>query len=192
MVKTNRPSENQNLSLVLAIATICAVSLAIFYYYQIVEKNNFLRGVTQVISLDGSQPPLNRVVLYSAYNKPGLDILLMNSALDTKSSIKLMSGGFSPDSVINHQNIPFSNKTYFILHYFGPEASSDFLIFDESGKVVTKHLLEDNRSQLPDVYSANFGGTDAGATLTLYVPTKNGEYSIDFDLQTGKLKGKSN
>lgn len=196
MAKVKQPTYKTGIKIIVVCLFIFLLTFTILLYLKLNRLNAFLKGIYQVrIIRSYSGDKVQKLVYYSD-KKSMPKTLLTNEALDPQGAIELPL--WFPEEDFKEQEIPFYKKNYFVIKYGGVEGGSDYLIFDQDGKVITKALIANtDKSQLPiqNVFSSSIIGLiREDGILTLQIsegksPIK--QYYARFDITTGKLKSVS-
>lgn len=192
MVKAKLQVFTNGTKVAVSCLVVLYVVLAILFYLKIVRLNEFLKGVYQVRIIHSySGDKVQKMVYYSDVNSS--KIILTNNTLDPQNAIELP---FVPEIDFTEVSVPFYKNNYFVIRYGIGEGGSDFLIFDQNGKIITRALIQNtDKSQLL-VPSPNFYepliigpiGYDAIMNLKFVSNPPDKDYYASFDITTGKLK----
>lgn len=192
MATIKQSSYGTGIKILAACVFVLLSVLIVLYYFKFNRLQFFLKGVYQVrIIRSYSSDKVQKLVYYS--DSKSSKTLLTNSTLDQQTAIELPS---VPETDFLEVSVPFYKNNYFVIRYGIGEGGSDFLIFDQNGKIITRALIaEADKSQLqiptPYFYEPSIvGQIGYDAILTLKFPSNltGKSYYATFDITTGKLK----
>ncbi|MBI3486230.1 hypothetical protein HY025_04825 [Candidatus Daviesbacteria bacterium] len=158
--------------------TLVSLLLAIYFYWKYNSQQRFLTHLWDVQRVGQINKKIANYI--DANNK----ILLLDDSLNEFSAKVVVEGIVFDSNTIRIQNVPFYQKTYFIVPYGLGEGGRDYLIFDSDGRVITKTLLYD----LGELNPSEISNVRDDGTLYLKVFKDKSALELKVDFTTGKLK----
>lgn len=194
MAKVYSLGSNARIKVLFACLCFLLITFAILFYLKFNKLDTFVKGISELRIIRSYNNEKVQKLVYYTGPKSTPKVFLVNNAFDPQTAKEISIPGVASLVDLKEQSVHFYKMNYFVLPYSTGEGGSDYLIFDQDGKIITNALLQSiDKNQLPisRIWGSSIVTLEENGTVVLMISADNPpikQYYAKFDITTGKLK----